>query len=71
MTWFGYSCETDGTQSRRDLEAELLPFERQDKPGWEEVPATEKDLRRARVAVVRRLISSGQNAGPARGVIHA
>lgn len=57
MAWFGYPCEAAGERSREELEAELLPRERQEKPGWNDVPEQEKDLRRARVAVVQRLAS--------------
>lgn len=56
MTAFGYEPEMEGT-SLSALQAELLPLERQNKPGYAQVPAAEKDLRRARAAVVARIES--------------
>jgi len=61
MAFFGYDCETDDPRSLAELEAELLPLERQEKPAWQDVPADEKRLRSARYEVVQRIA----NAEPA------
>lgn len=71
MTWFGYEPETADELSRGELEAELLPRERRDKPGWRQVPQAEKDLRRSREAVVRRLTADSVRQAPVGSPVHA
>jgi len=55
MAAFGYACDINDAPSLSDLEAELVPLERDEKPGWSDVCAEEKELRRARVAVLTRI----------------
>ena len=55
MAAFGYMPETGDPRTLLEMEAELLPLERYEKPGWQEVSAEEKRLRGERVAVMRRL----------------
>jgi hypothetical protein len=55
MAFFGYDCEVRDDRSLAELEAELLPLERQEKPGWQDVPEAEKRVRGARHRVVQRI----------------
>ncbi|MBE0564399.1 MAG: sulfotransferase, partial [Krumholzibacteria bacterium] len=55
MAVFGYACETDDPRTTTELEAELLPRERHEKSGWDDVPADEQRLRRERAAVLARI----------------
>ena len=71
MAVFGYECGSDDTRPLEQLEAELLPRERRDKPGWANVPAHEKQLRRQRVAVLERLQARPRPTLFAGGTVHA
>lgn len=55
MTAFGYPCDIKNALTLAELESELVPLERAEKPGWAEVCAEEKELRRARVKVLTRI----------------
>ncbi|MCP4573523.1 MAG: sulfotransferase [bacterium] len=57
MTELGYELECEDRRPLEELEGELLPLERHEKPGWADVPAAEQEIRAARVAVVRRITS--------------
>lgn len=57
MDVFGYVREIDEPPTLAALEAELLPRERREKPGWAQVSAAEKELRRARAEVMTRITS--------------
>ncbi len=71
MAVFGYECETDDPRTTAELEAELLPRERADKPGWADVPAAEKQIRAERAAVLARIAARPWQAVAHRGVVHA
>lgn len=58
MKIFGYACETEDRRSVAELEAELLPLERHEKPGWQTVPDEEKRIRGDRFAVVQRILNT-------------
>ncbi len=55
MAFFGYTAATRPRESAETLIAHLLPRERHEKPGWRQVPAAERRIRRAREDVVRRM----------------
>ncbi|PJA74769.1 hypothetical protein CO151_08550 [bacterium CG_4_9_14_3_um_filter_65_15] len=55
MEALGYRREMDDPRTAEALAAELLPLERHEKPGWQVVPATEKELRGARTEVLQRI----------------
>lgn len=55
MAHFGYAPESTDPRSLAELEAELLPFERHEKPAYRELPAAERSRRARRELVVRRL----------------
>jgi hypothetical protein len=58
MAFFDYVSEIRDPRSPAQLEAELMPLERHDKPGWAQVPAAEKRVRGARQEVVRRVMTA-------------
>jgi hypothetical protein len=55
MNYFGYHLEATDPRSLAELEAELLPQERREKPQYRELPATERALRARRELLVRRM----------------
>lgn len=55
MAFFGYAPESTDPRSLAELEAELLPFERREKPAYRDLPTRERSLRARREMVVRRL----------------
>ncbi len=71
MDIFGYVRETDESRSLAELEAELLPLERYEKPGWAAVSAPEKELRQARSAILARIMSYRWQPSTGRRVQHA
>ena len=58
MAYFGYATETGDPRTRAELEAELVPLERHEKPGWATVSPAEKRVRGARREVVRRVMTA-------------
>jgi hypothetical protein len=64
MAFFGYEPASSDPRSLAELEAELLPFERHDKPGYRDLPTAERSLRARREMLVRRLQTRGQNLVP-------
>ena len=71
MAALGYDRELNDPRSVEELEALLRPLEPYDKPGWEEVPAKEKELRLARTRVVQRIAARPAAAVTARECAHA
>ncbi|MFT5234271.1 MAG: hypothetical protein ACI9UQ_002316 [Candidatus Krumholzibacteriia bacterium] len=55
MEALGNTLDVEIAPALAELEAELVPMERAEKPGWSDVCAEEKELRRARVAVLTRI----------------
>jgi hypothetical protein len=55
MAFFGYQPESSDPRLMAELEAELLPFERHDKPEYRDLPAAERSLRARREMLVRRM----------------
>jgi hypothetical protein len=55
MAFFGYQRESTDPRTLAELEAELLPFERHDKPGYRDLPAAERSRRARREMLERRI----------------
>jgi hypothetical protein len=55
MSFFGYQRESTDPRALAELEAELLPFERHDKPEYRDLPAAERSRRARREMLVRRI----------------
>lgn len=55
MAFFGYRPESTDPRLLAELEAELLPFERHDKPEYRDLPAAERSLRARHEMLVRRI----------------
>jgi hypothetical protein len=66
MSHFGYACTSTDPRCLRELEAELLPFERQDKPAYRDLPAAERALRARRELLERRLAAREAQLSPSR-----
>ena len=47
----------DATRTLAELEDKLVPLERFEKPGWDQVTAAEKEIRQARSEVLARIVS--------------
>jgi hypothetical protein len=60
MSFFGYARESSDPRSLAELEAELLPFERRDKPAYRELPAAERSLRARRELLERRMAARAE-----------
>ena len=71
MEAFGYQREAENTRPLVDLEHELLPLERHEKPGWANVPTAEKELRQARTELLKRIASYPWQPTVQLGVQHA
>jgi hypothetical protein len=71
MDVFGYERAGGGTQDIAELEAELLPRERHEKPGWADVPADEKRIRSRRTKVLARIAARPWAPQLVGGPIHA
>ncbi len=71
MDVFGYDRASADPRPVAELEAELLPRERQDKPGWATVPAEEKMIRARRAEVLARITARPWLAPAAWSVAHA
>jgi hypothetical protein len=64
MAFFGYQPESTDPRNLAELEAELLPFERHEKPEYRDLPAAERSLRARREMLVRRIEARDQDLVP-------
>jgi len=71
MEALGYTRETSDPRPVETLAAALIPHERNDKPGWRDVPESEKALRGARTRILERIRGRVPSGGGGEVASHA